>query len=76
MSEEMGTISIPERLIRAIEERLPLTDFASADEYAAFVIGEVLAGLSEDESTVPDQEFSAEDEEKVKARLRALGYLD
>ncbi|RLF62654.1 MAG: CopG family transcriptional regulator, partial [Thermoplasmata archaeon] len=34
---------------------------------------EVIANMDEDDD---DEVFSKEDEEKVKERLRALGYLD
>jgi Arc/MetJ-type ribon-helix-helix transcriptional regulator len=69
--KEFTTVSIPTPLFRQIEERIKGTDFASVSSYVAYVLHEVVS--EEEEETQP---FSKEDEEKVKARLRALGYLD
>ena len=73
MSEEYGEIRIPKDLIRRIEERVQETEFESVDEYATFVLEEVIKEVDEEE---PEEVFSEEDEEKVKERLRALGYFD
>ncbi len=70
MSKDYGEIKIPKEIIRKIEERIQDTEFESVDEYAAFVLEEV---IKDDEEEVV---FSEEDEQKVKERLRALGYLD
>ncbi len=72
MSEEYGEIKLPKELIRKIEERIKDTEFESVEEYATFVLEEVVKEDEEDTEEV----FSEEDEEKVKERLRALGYLD
>ena len=40
--------------------------------YVTYVLREVVSGMEEDS----EEAFSKEDEEKVKDRLRALGYLD
>lgn len=71
MNEEYGEIRIPKQLISKIQERIQDTEFESVDEYATFVLEEV---VKEDEEV--EEVFSEEDEEKVKQRLRALGYLD
>ena len=73
MSEKYGTIKVPEELIEKIKERIQGTEFNSIDEYATFVLEEVVKETGEEE---PEQVFSEEDEHKVKERLRALGYLD
>ena len=65
------TIKIPKEIYEKIEERIKDTEFKSVDEYVTYVLKEVLASLEEDEEV-----FSEEEEEKVKERLRALGYLD
>lgn len=70
--EEKGgtsTISIPTSLYRKLEERIKGTGFDSVSSYATYVLREV---VSEEEEEEP---YSKEDEEKVKERLRALGYL-
>jgi Arc/MetJ-type ribon-helix-helix transcriptional regulator len=66
------TISIPTPLAEKIKKRIKGTGFTSLSSYVTYVLREVISG-SEEES---DEAFSKEDEEKVKNRLRALGYLD
>lgn len=73
MNEEYGEIRIPRRLIEEIEERIKQTEFGSVEEYATFVLEEVVRDVGEEEI---EEVFSEEDEQKVKERLRALGYLD
>ncbi|AMQ18881.1 hypothetical protein [Thermococcus peptonophilus] len=72
MAEQMVEIKIPKSLYDKIKERIEDTGFDSVDDYVTYVLREVLANLEEDEEEV----FSEEEEEKVKERLRALGYLD
>jgi len=66
------TISIPMPLAEKIKKRIKGTGFTSLSSYVTYVLREVISG-SEEKS---DEAFSKEDEEKVKDRLRALGYLD
>ncbi len=73
MSEEYGSIKIPKKLLKKIEERIQGTEFKSVDEYTTFVLEEV---VKEDGDEEVEEVFSEEDEKKVKERLRALGYLD
>ena len=73
MTEDYGIVRVPKKVIQMIEGRLPQTDFKSVDEYVAFVLEEVIKEVSGNE---PEAVYSEEDEEKVKERLRALGYLD
>jgi Arc/MetJ-type ribon-helix-helix transcriptional regulator len=70
MKEEKKTVSLPAELYDKIEQRITGTEFSSVDEYANFVLEEV---LKEEES---ETSFSKEDEEEVKRRLKGLGYLD
>ncbi len=65
------TISIPTPLAEKIKKRIEGTGFHSLSSYVTYVLREVLSGIEEEEEA-----FSKEDEEKVKERLRALGYLD
>ena len=67
----MRSVKIPDEVYEKIEKRIRETEFDSVDEYVTYVLKEVLASLEEEE-----QVFSEEEEEKVKERLRALGYLD
>ena len=73
MSEEKKytTVSIPTPLFKKIEERIKGTGFTSVSGYVTYVLREIIA---EDEES--EDAFSKEDEERVKERLRALGYLD
>ena len=74
MSEEekkFTTVSIPTPLFKKVEERIKGTGFTSVSSYVAYVLREVIS--EEEDETEP---FSKEDEERVKERLRALGYLD
>ena len=70
MKEEKKTVSLPAEVYTKIEQRVAGTEFQSVDEYVNFVLEEV---LREEE---PETTFSKEDEEEVKKRLKALGYLD
>ena len=72
MAEDVE-IKIPKEIYEKIEERIKDTEFKSVSEYVTYVLREVLASLEEEETEVV---FSEEEEEKIKERLRALGYLD
>ncbi len=65
------TVSIPTTLFKKIERRIEGTGFTSVSSYVTYVLREILA---EDENG--KEPFSKEDEERVKERLRALGYLE
>ncbi len=66
------TISIPTHLYEDIKKKIEGTGFESASDYVVYTLRDVLADL-EKEKKIP---FSKEEEEKVKERLKALGYLD
>jgi len=67
------TISIPTPLAEKIKKRIKGTGFTSLSSYVTYVLREVISGIEDEER---EEAFSKEDEEKVKDRLRALGYLD
>lgn len=67
------TISIPTPLAAKIKKRIEGTGFNSLSSYVTYVLREVISGIEEEEE---EEAFSKEDEQKVKERLRALGYLD
>ena len=70
MAEEKDTnISIPSSLYRQIQKRIEGTGFESVSAYVVYVLREV---LSEDER----DGLTQEEEERVKERLRTLGYID
>ena len=70
--KKFTTISIPTQLAEKIKKRIEGTGFHSLSSYATYVLREVISGVEEED----EEAFSKEDEEKVKERLRALGYLD
>jgi metal-responsive CopG/Arc/MetJ family transcriptional regulator len=71
MDKEFTTISIPTSLYKKIEELIKGTEVSSVSSYVAKVLREKVS--QEKES---GEVFSKDDEEKVKARLKALGYID
>ena len=66
------TVSIPTPLFKKVEERIKGTGFTSVSSYVTYVLREIVA----EEEEEPEEAFTKEDEERVKARLRALGYID
>jgi len=64
------TISIPTPLFKKIKERIKGTGFTSVSNYVTYVLREILVEKEEEEP------FTKEDEERIKARLKALGYID
>jgi len=68
------TVSIPKPLADKIKERMKGTGFSSVSSYVTYVLRQVLSSIEEDERK--KQAFTKEEEEKVKQRLRDLGYID
>ncbi len=62
-------ISIPTPLFEKIRERIKGTGFKSVSDYIAFVLREIA-----DHGKKRKEAFTKEDEEKIKKRLRSLGY--
>ena len=71
MSEEQITVKIPDSLFKRIEKALAETDKNTVEEY-------IISLLEKKVPAEPAQEesLSDEDEEKIKERLKALGYMD
>lgn len=72
MADEKVKINISKEIADKIKKRIEGAGFDSIDSYVEYVLSEVLSEMGEEK----DEELSSEDEEKVKERLRALGYLD
>ncbi len=68
--EKFTEVLIPTSLFEKIRERIKGTGFSSVSGYVTYVLREVLSEEEEEEV------FSKEDEEKIKARLKALGYIE
>jgi len=66
------TISIPVPLYEKIKRMIEGTGFTSVSDYVTFILREILASIEEE---LKDKAFSKEDEERIKRRLKALGYL-
>jgi metal-responsive CopG/Arc/MetJ family transcriptional regulator len=69
MEKEFKTIEIPETLYKKIETKIKETGTESVSDYVVKILEK---SLSEDQ----EETLSKEDEEKVKERLKALGYMD
>ncbi len=71
MDKEFTTVTIPTSLYKKIEESIQGTETASV---SSFIVNRLREALSKDEAK--PEVFNAEEEEKVKERLKALGYID
>lgn len=71
MTEEKVKVELPKSIIEKIKKRIDGTGFESVSSYIAYVLNELLDEMEDDKD-----DFTDEDEKKVKERLRALGYLD
>jgi len=71
MDKEFTSVSIPTSLHKKIEEAIKGTEIGSVSSYVTKVLRE---SLSKEEPAA--QVFSKEEEDKVKERLKALGYID
>jgi len=65
------TISIPVPLYEKVKKMIEGTGFSSVSDYVTYVLRELVASYEESKL-----DFTREDEERIKRRLRALGYLD
>lgn len=72
MSEE---VEIPEEYYDKFEERAPDKGFDSAEEYIHYVLGQIYEKLQAQENG-KESEYSEEEAEKVKEKLRGLGYME
>jgi Arc/MetJ-type ribon-helix-helix transcriptional regulator len=71
MAEKGKTIEIPESLFERVMVRIEGTNFQSVSDYVVNVLREKLASEEKQEPA----RYTKEEEEKIKERLRALGYL-
>jgi hypothetical protein len=70
-------IEIPEDLVKKLQKRVDSTDeFDSVEAYVIYILKQVVERLETENKEDEKPAFSEEDEEKVKERLRSLGYLD
>ncbi len=71
---EYTTVSIPKPLADKVKNRMKGTGFSSVSSYVTYVLRQVLSSIEEDVQS--KQAFTKEEEDKVKQRLRDLGYID
>ena len=64
-------ISIPKKLSKKIEDKLPSTDFNSISEYVSFILRLIMY----EESLVKGKNIEKIDEKEVKQKLKSLGYI-
>lgn len=58
-------VMLSKKIVDKIKKRIEETEFKSVEEYIEFVLKEVLK----------DEEVPKVEEEKIKERLKALGYF-
>ena len=69
-------IEIPDEIYEKFEERASDKDLDSAEEYANYILKQVYEKLERsDFEDSNNEEYSEEEEEKVKDRLKDLGYM-
>ena len=71
-----NTVEIPEETYGLLAKRAEDKGFDTTDEYINYVLDQVADKVRKKMGEDDEQEFSEEDEQKVKERLRGLGYLD
>ena len=75
------TISIPIQLADKIDKIIENTGFNSVSSYTIYVLRQTITNKNEEEKNSEKtndeskEAFSKSNEEKVKERLRALGYI-
>jgi len=67
--KKFTTVSLPTFLIEKIKKRIKNSGFPSVSSYVAYVLREIEASGNK------KQAFSKNDEEKIKKKLKDLGYL-
>ncbi len=67
MTEEKVAVMIPRELYEKIEEKIAGTSFTSVEEYVVLKL----------ENEFPDEtEYTEEEEQIIRERLRRLGYIE
>ncbi|MFX0073669.1 MAG: ribbon-helix-helix domain-containing protein [Candidatus Hermodarchaeota archaeon] len=71
---EYTTVSIPKPLAEKIKEQMKGTGFPSVSSYVTYILRELLSAKEEEKKV--KEAFTKDEEERVKERLRRLGYID
>ena len=73
MDKEYTPVEIPTDLYKQIEEKIKTSNMSSVTDFITALLKDSLSsGQTHNEA----DSLSREDEEKVKERLKALGYMD
>lgn len=67
------TISIPTPLAEKVKKQIEGTGFNSLSSYVTYMLRQIVSSTEKEERK---SGFTKEDEEKIKERLRNLGYID
>jgi len=71
-AKKYTSISVPVTLHKRIKGMMVNTGFKSVSDYATYVLREVVVMHETERIANP---FTTEDVEKIKTRLKALGYI-
>lgn len=63
------TVSIPVPLFEKLKKQIEGTGFNSVSSYVGYILRELISEKGE-------APFTSEDEEKIRRKLKALGYLE
>lgn len=66
-------ITIPEDLVKKLEQKIEQTDFKSVQDYVMYILNQLVS--KNDEALKEETTYSEEDEEALKKKLGELGYL-
>ena len=70
-------IEVKDKIAKKLQKRVDDSDeFKNIEEYVEYILKQVVERLEEESGSDKEEAYSEEDEEKVKERLKALGYLD
>lgn len=69
----MTDITVSEQLASRIKKRIECTEFETTDEYAEFVLSEVVTRVERETDQTSESSISRE---SVQERLESLGYLE
>ncbi len=67
--KKFTSVSLPIELVEKIKSQIKNTGFTSVSSFVEYVMREVVSSGKREEP------FTKEDEEHIKERLRALGYM-
>jgi hypothetical protein len=70
-------VKIKEDIAKKLKKRFEENDdFKNVEEYVNYILKQVAERLDSEKENSENEDFSEEDEAKVKERLKSLGYLD